>query len=170
MILPIVTIPAALLRQQTKPLTKQELARKETQQLIDDMLETMPASHGIGLAAPQVNHSVRLTVIATDRKPLVVVNARIMQTAKDMENDEEGCLSIPGVYGTIPRHARIRVTFLDRKGKKITLRAQGLLARVFQHEIDHLDGILFVDRTNKFSTPITEEQRRTFVAHKNHNS
>src|SRR3989344_4206545 len=136
MILPIVTIPAALLRQQTKPLTKQELARKETQQLIDDMLETMPASHGIGLAAPQVNHSVRLTV-----------NARIMQTSKDMENDEEGCLSIPGVYGTILRHARIRVTFLDRKGKKITLRAQGLLARVFQHEIDHLDGILFVDRT-----------------------
>lgn len=166
MLLTIVHIPSSILRQTTKELTKQELASKELQKLIDNMCETMPAVFGIGLAAPQVNKNCRLTVIATDKKPLVVVNAKILKKSEHMIEDEEGCLSIPGVFGIVPRHTRIRVAFLDRKGKKIIMHAQGLLARVFQHEIDHLNGILFVDRTVQFTTPLTEEQRKAFEVYK----
>jgi peptide deformylase len=170
MILPITTIPAHILRTPTRKLTKRELSSPVIQKLIDDMLATMPAANGVGLAAPQVNQSLRITVIAADKKPLIVVNGNIIEATEEMEYGEEGCLSIPGVYGVVPRHARIRVTYLDRYGKKITLRTQGLLARVFQHEIDHLDGILFVDRTSKFTTPLTDAQRKAFGAFKADNA
>src|SRR5690606_8649022 len=117
------------------------------QQLIDDMFETMYAAPGIGLAATQVNVHKRVVVIdvsETRDQPLVLINPEIL-AREGVEEMEEGCLSVPGIYDKVRRAERIRVRTLDREGKSIEFDADGLLAVCIQHEIDHLDGKLFVD-------------------------
>jgi len=119
-------------------------------QLAADMAETMYAAPGVGLAAPQVGVSRRLVVIdcsARDEGPglLSVVNPEILEADGELF-DEEGCLSVPGYYANVARKARVKVRFQDLQGESRTLEAEGLWAVAFQHEIDHLDGILFVDR------------------------
>jgi len=119
----------------------------EIRRLVDDMLETMYEAPGIGLAATQVNVHQRVIVIDTseDRSaPLCLINPEI-QEREGEEQMDEGCLSVPGVYETVARAERVRVRALDREGKPIECRADGLLAVCIQHEIDHLDGKLFVD-------------------------
>lgn len=116
-------------------------------ELIDDMLETMYDAPGIGLAAPQVDVAKRIIVvdITEERnKPLALVNPEIIQR-EGHEQMEEGCLSVPGVYEVVERAERIRVQGLDRDGKALDLEARGLLSVCIQHEVDHLDGKLFVD-------------------------
>ncbi len=118
--------------------------------LIDDMIETMYASAGIGLAAPQVGVSKRIIVIdigSTDEKSnlLVLINPEIV-TAEDLVDSEEGCLSVPQYIAHIKRAERVVVRGLDREGNPIEIKADGLLARALQHEIDHLDGVLIIDR------------------------
>ncbi|MEW6117274.1 MAG: peptide deformylase [Nitrospirota bacterium] len=120
------------------------------QRLIDDMIETMYAAPGIGLAAPQVGVSKRLIVIdisvGEEKHPLLVLlNPEIVE-ADDFVDSEEGCLSIPGHTVTIKRAGRVVVKALDREGNPVRIEADGLLARALQHEIDHLDGVLIVDR------------------------
>lgn len=115
--------------------------------LIDDMFETMYAAPGIGLAATQVNVHKRLLVIDVSesrKEPLVFINPEILDR-QGVEETEEGCLSVPGVYDKVTRADRIRVRALDRDGKQFEMEADGLLAVCIQHEIDHLDGKLFVD-------------------------
>ena len=127
---------------------------KETQKLIDDMVETMRAAPGVGLAAPQVGVSERIIVVETPHEEdepgsgrlHILINPRIIGTSDEVEEGEEGCLSIPGWVGLVERHTEVRVRALNRGGKEVTLNARGFLARVLQHEIDHLDGILFLDR------------------------
>ncbi|MAU12308.1 MAG: peptide deformylase [Anaerolineaceae bacterium] len=133
------------------------------QQLIDDMVETMVDAPGVGLAAPQVAVSQRLIVVrlpdATeedleeygDQAGVVyaVANPKIIKSSKDMVSGVEGCLSLPGLLGEVDRHESVVITGQDRHGKNWRLKAKGWLARVFQHEIDHLDGILFTDLTDK---------------------
>lgn len=133
------------------------------QQLIDDMVETMVDAPGVGLAAPQVAVSQRLIVVrlpdATeedleeygDQAGVVyaVANPKIIKSSKDMVAGVEGCLSLPGLLGEVDRHESVVITGQDRHGKNWRLKAKGWLARVFQHEIDHLDGILFTDLTDK---------------------
>lgn len=118
--------------------------------LIDNMIETMHTSKGIGLAANQVGISKRLCVIDTSMReekiPLIVLINPIIIEKEGKEEAEEGCLSIPGYLPTIKRAANVIVKALDREGKPLKLEAKGLLARVFQHEIDHLDGLLIIDR------------------------
>jgi peptide deformylase len=131
----------------------------ELQQLIDNMIETMRAANGVGLAAPQINRSLRLAVVESlpeqddegneiegSRQLFVLVNPKITWRSTEMIDGIEGCLSIPGWLGEVDRHESIRVRALDRHGKKISMRLKDWTARIVQHEVDHLDGVLFIDR------------------------
>ncbi len=132
------------------------------QTLIDDMVETMLDAPGVGLAAPQVAVSQRVIVVklpddeesqqeyGDDAGVLyIVVNPEIIRASRDMVDGIEACLSIPGYYGTVSRHVAVTVRGQDRHGKEIRIKARDWLARVFQHEIDHLDGVLFIDRATE---------------------
>jgi len=117
--------------------------------LIDDMMETMYAEDGVGLAAPQVGVDRRVIVVDVrepEHPPLALVNPRILDASTETDRSEEGCLSIPGLRDIVERPARVVVEGLDRDGAAVRVDAAGLLARALQHEIDHLDGILFIDR------------------------
>ena len=119
----------------------------DVRRLVDDLLETMYARRGIGLAAVQVGVAKRIIVadVSPERNtPVALVNPRVAER-HDQAEFEEGCLSVPGVYETVSRSARVRVEGLDRAGKSVTIEAEGVLAACLQHEIDHLDGRLFVD-------------------------
>ncbi len=121
------------------------------QQLIDDMVVTMRQAKGIGLAAPQVGRKIRLAVISDEvdgqlLQPLVLINPRLTKLSPEQESGEEGCLSIPGVYGQVRRSRHLTLQAFDRHGRFYTLNASHLLARVIQHEADHLAGVLFIDR------------------------
>jgi peptide deformylase len=142
---PIVKIPAPVLRHKAQEIVK---VTKKTQLLIDDMLRMMRKANGIGLAAPQVGVSQRLIVVAPEgMRPTALINPRVVKSEGSAKG-EEGCLSIPGLYGDVIRAASVEVEALDRKGRKVTFNLQGMRARVIQHEIDHLDGILFIDKVD----------------------
>ena len=142
--LTILEFPDPRLRTRAQPV---EHVDGELRKLIDDMFETMYAAPGIGLAATQVNVHKRVLVIdisETRDQPLALVNPEVIQR-QGIEETEEGCLSVPGIYDKVTRAERIRVRALNRDGKSIEMDADGLLAVCIQHEIDHLDGKLFVD-------------------------
>jgi peptide deformylase len=113
--------------------------------LLDDMLETMYAADGVGLAAPQVGILKRLVVIDVGEGPMKLVNPEIIEAVGDVV-DYEGCLSVPGEQGSVNRPEKVKVTALNEKGEKIEIAGSGLLARALCHEIDHLNGILFIDK------------------------
>ncbi len=143
-LLPILHYPDARLRKVAQPV---ERVDDEIRRLIDDMFETMYDAPGIGLAAVQVDMPVRLLVVDVSEKkdqPLVLINPEIL-TASGEEQMEEGCLSVPGIYEPVSRASQISVRALDREGKSFELEASGLLAVCIQHEMDHLQGKLFVD-------------------------
>jgi peptide deformylase len=132
------------------------------QQLIEDMIATMRDAPGVGLAAPQVAVGQRIVVVEfgeapegapddfePEKKLYVFVNPEIVARSDEMEDGAEGCLSLPGYAGNVMRHKAVTVKALNRKGKPIKVKARGWLARIFQHEIDHLDGVLFIDRASK---------------------
>ncbi len=122
--------------------------------LIDDMKETMVESSGIGLAAPQIGKNIRLIIVATKEGPQALINPEIVSKSILKEVDDEGCLSIPGCFVKVKRAKSVKVRALLEDGAEVTFKAQGLFARVMQHEIDHLDGILMVDRIAKKDTAI----------------
>ena len=143
-LLPILEFPDPRLRTRAQPVDEVDAALRK---LIDDMFETMYAAPGIGLAATQVNVHKRFMVIDVSEsrnEPLVFINPEIIER-EGVEETEEGCLSVPGVYDKVTRADRIRVRALDRNGKPFEMDAEGLLAVCIQHEMDHLDGKLFVD-------------------------
>lgn len=155
------------LRQKARPVTRFD---DELQTLIDDMIETMREANGAGLAAPQVDVPLRVAVIETlpdvdeegeeiadSRDLYVIVNPEIVWQSRDMVDGMEGCLSIPGYVGEVSRATSIRVRALDRHGKKVRLRLYDWDARIFQHEIDHLDGVLYIDRLTAPENLWTEE-------------
>ena len=149
-----------VLRQKAREVTAEEIRSPEIQQLIDDMVETMRDASGVGLAAPQVYEGLRIItaeVQSSDEEdegvPLVIlVNPRIVRASKEGIVDWEGCLSIPDIRGMVPRHVAVEVEGWDRHGRPVRLQADGFFARVLQHEIDHLDGILYFDRMEEFKT------------------
>ncbi|MDD5342690.1 MAG: peptide deformylase [Patescibacteria group bacterium] len=118
--------------------------------LTQDLTQTMYEEDGVGIAAPQVGQNVRLIVVSTKDKPLVLINPVIISKSWRKETLEEGCLSVPGVYGLVKRSKNIKATYQDKNGVNHDLDAKGLLARVIQHEVDHLDGILFIDRVKNY--------------------
>jgi peptide deformylase len=146
-LLPILTAPHPVLKQKAVPV---DAVTPEIQQLLADMLETMYAAPGIGLAAPQVGVSKRIIVMDVSAKddekaPYQMVNPTLTWVSDEDSRYEEGCLSVPQHYADVIRPAAVTVSYLDENGAPQTLNADGLLATCLQHEIDHLDGILFID-------------------------
>lgn len=147
----IVKLPDPMLRQVSKPVVAVDAA---TRKLWDDMLETMYAAPGIGLAAVQIGVPQRLLVIdlakeGEEKKPLFVANPEITWASEALSEYEEGCLSIPEFYEMVTRPSEIRLRYLNRQGEAQELQASGLLATCLQHEIDHLNGTLFIDHISK---------------------
>ncbi len=153
-LLEIVSLPQPVLRRKAHKVAE---FGPELQTLIEDMIETMREAPGVGLAAPQVNVPLRLIVVeygndedeTAPRKLYVVANPEIVRYSTDTEIGNEGCLSIPGLAGEVERPLSVVVKGLNRHGKPVKIKASGWLARIFQHEVDHLDGVLFVDRASK---------------------
>ncbi|WP_114392103.1 peptide deformylase [Oleisolibacter albus] len=147
-LLPILTIPDTRLKQTCTPLTGVD---GRVAQLMDDMLETMYKAPGIGLAAPQVGVLERIIVVdVTDHKtetpaPLAMANPELVWSGDEMQVVQEGCLSIPEIYADVTRPRQIRVRYVDRNGEVQEMDAEGLLSTCIQHEIDHLNGVLFID-------------------------
>jgi peptide deformylase len=144
------------LRRVAKKVDPREIAEPLFQQLIDDMFETMYAAPGVGLAAPQVNVSKRLFVMDVhddEFEPAVVINPKIVSAEEEVELSE-GCLSVVGMVGEIVRFKRVTVTGLDRNGEKIRIEGEGLMAQCLQHEIDHLNGVLYIDNAKNIR-PVT---------------
>jgi len=154
----IVTSPRPILRKQAK---KVRAFTPEMQDLIDDMIETMRVAPGVGLAAPQVDVSQRVIVVEYSEdsqdpetpaklpKLYMVVNPEIVRHSRETVAGNEACLSLPGYFGEVDRYEVVTVKGLNRQGKPFRLKAKGWLARIFQHEIDHLDGVLYIDRANQ---------------------
>jgi len=147
----IVTVGAPVLRQKAKKVTS---FGETTERLVQDMLDSMRAANGLGLAAPQIGVPLRVIVIEMpeneerppSRERYVLCNPKIVRSSRDLEEGEEGCLSVPGMVGDVVRATAVTVKGTTPRGKRVRHKARGLLARAFQHEIDHLDGILFLDR------------------------
>jgi peptide deformylase len=152
----IATIGHPILREKARELTRDELASARTQQLVDDMIDTMRDASGAGIAANQVYEPVRICVIEVDRNPrypykpdwplTVLINPRVDARTDETFLNFEGCLSVPNLRGQVPRFTVVNVRAWDRRGQDVDFAVKGLTAGTFQHEIDHLDGKLFVDR------------------------
>jgi peptide deformylase len=149
-LLKLVIYPAESLNKPSKKVVDFEHAKK----LIPDMKETMVLEKGIGLAAPQIGENIRLIIIHKDADTsledhLAMINPKIFSFSKETEISKEGCLSLPGLEEEVERHKKIKVRYIDELGKEQKLKATGLFARVIQHEIDHLEGILLIDKLSK---------------------
>lgn len=150
----IVTNPAPVLRQKARKVSS---FGADLQKLIDDMVETMREAPGVGLAAPQVDVPLRVIVVEfgdeedeeAPAKLYSLVNPEVIKASAETDMGTEGCLSIPGFVGDVDRPVSVTIKGLNRRGKPMRIKAKGWLARIFQHEIDHLDGVLFIDRAEK---------------------
>ncbi len=168
----IATVGHPVLRVQARTLTRDELASPEIQTLIDDLIDTMHAADGAGIAANQVHEPVRIAVIEVDHNPrypykpaiplTVVVNPVIEPLDDELVEINEGCLSVPDLRGNVFRHVNVRVRYLDRDGHEHDEIKRGLTAGTFQHECDHLDGRLFLDRVADTTTLTTWAQFERF--------
>lgn len=164
----IVHLPEPILRKKAKPVTQFD---KDLQTLIDDMIETMREAPGVGLAAPQINLPMQLAVVEyaegedeeenegrdLKKKLYVLINPEIVKSSEEKVMGVEGCLSIPGLIGEVERHEAIQVKALNRHGQPVKHKVDGWMARIFQHEIDHLNGVLFTDRATRIWKPSEEE-------------
>jgi peptide deformylase len=169
----IVEVGHPVLRERAREVSAEELGSPEVQGLIDDMIETMRAANGAGLAANQVGETVRVAVVEVRAdnprypyKPAVpltvIVNPVVEPVDDDVEQINEGCLSVPNLRGEVPRHVSVRLRYTDREGAEHEEVRRGLTAGTFQHELDHLDGVLFVDRVTDPATLSTWEQFERF--------
>ena len=140
----IVKAGAPILKAQAKPVGA---VTKQIKKLLDDMAETMYEAEGVGLAAPQVNESLQLIVLDDGNGLIELINPEILEQSGS-EVGGEGCLSIPGYYGDVERYTSLKVKSLNRRGKVVYFYPEGFLARIFQHEIDHLKGILFIEKAD----------------------
>ncbi|MGZ6315748.1 MAG: peptide deformylase [Anaerolineales bacterium] len=164
----IVTLPDPFLRRKARPVSTFD---KDLQTLIDDMIDTMREAPGVGLAAPQVGIAERLIVVEYAEPPedgdeekevkpklYVMANPEIVKASEETELGVEGCLSIPGLVGEVERFSTIQVKGLNRRGQPMKVKAEGWLARIFQHEIDHVNGVVFPDRATKVWKPEPDEE------------
>lgn len=170
----IIHLPEPILRKKAKPVTKFD---KDLQVLIDDMFETMREAPGVGLAAPQINLPMQLAVVEyaegadeeeenedappPKMKKFVLINPEIVKVSEEKVMGIEGCLSIPGLVGEVERHEAIQVKALNRHGAPVKIKVDGWMARIFQHEIDHLNGVLFTDKAVRVWKPSEDENEET---------
>jgi len=168
----IVTLPDPVLKRKARTVTQ---FGSGLHTLLDDMVETMREAPGVGLAAPQIGLSDRIIVVEyfekeedeevedASKRVWAVINPEIVKASEDKVMGVEGCLSIPGLVGEVERHAEVQVRGMNRHGKPMKIKAKGWLARIFQHEIDHLNGVLFTDRAERVWQPQQEvEQEQEF--------
>jgi peptide deformylase len=175
----VVEIGDPVLRERARELSREEIASPEIQALIDDLIETKRATHGAGIAANQIGEAVRVAIVEVEEgnrrypyKPpiplTVMVNPSLESVGEETIEINEGCLSVPGLRGYLPRHLAVRVRYLDRHGEEHERVERGLTAGTFQHEVDHLDGVLFVDRADPRTFATWEQfdrhQRDEFLA------
>ena len=161
-ILKVARLGHPILRQVAEPVSPEAIGAPEIQRLIDDMLETMDEYDGAGLAAPQVHVSCRIVIYGVRQNPrypdaeevplTVLVNPKVTPATKEIEEDWEGCLSVPDLRGQVPRYTRVRVEAYGRDGRPLRFAADGFHARVVQHECDHLDGVVYLDRMRSMAT------------------
>lgn len=162
-VLNIVSVPDPVLRRKAHKVTE---FGKDFQTLVDNMIETLRDAPGVGLAAPQVGLAQQLIVVeygddedeTVPKRLFVVANPEIIHTSEETVEGLEGCLSVPDLVGSVERFQSVVVKGLNRYGKPVKIKAEDWLARIFQHEIDHLDGILFTDRTDKVWKPRDEDE------------
>lgn len=164
--LSLVTLPSKTLHEPSIKLTKELLASKEIQQFIADMTPAMYEYEGIGLAAPQVGKNVCVCIIGKDavpgkKKDMMLINPKYTKLSKKKVTDTEGCLSVPGKFGKISRYKDILVTALDENENKLEFEAHNFFARVIQHEIDHLNGILYIDKAHDIREVEKHDNRTT---------
>jgi peptide deformylase len=148
-IYPIITDPNPILRKKSVDLDFATMPKRETETLCQEMTATMLESDGVGLAAPQIGKNIRVVTINTADGPVCMINPKITGKSILKEWGEEGCLSVPDVFGQVKRHKKISCQYFTSDKKKISIKAEGLFARVIQHELDHLDGVLFIDKMRK---------------------
>lgn len=166
--LEIIQIGHPTLRTKAQPVRQEQFSSPEIKKLISEMKQSLQAEDGLGLAANQVNHRVQIIAVRIPPEligpesvgiPLqILVNPEITDRSEDLEEDWEGCLSIKPLVGLVPRHRNVVVQALNEKGEKITIEAHGLFSRVLQHEIDHLRGVLFIDRISDLKTLMNENE------------
>jgi peptide deformylase len=171
----IVTLPEPVLYRKARPVKKFD---PTLQTLIDDMIDTMRDAPGVGLAAPQVGISERLIVVEYADQPeeaegeeqkevkpklYVMINPEILKTSEETVMGVEGCLSIPGLVGEVERFSEIQIKGLNRRGQPMKVKAKGWLARIFQHEVDHINGVVFTQRATKVWKPETQEEEEDKV-------
>ena len=154
--LKIFTYPTPILRSRAQEV---ERMNEEALSLIAQMKQTMDANNGIGLAAPQIGISKRLIVIKDEKENHAFLNPRIITQSKEKELDEEGCLSLPGLFVEVKRAQRIEVVALTPEGKEVKIKAKGLASRIFQHEIDHLNGKLIIHRISLWTRLVRHFKR-----------
>lgn len=147
----VLTHPTPSLRERSKEISRDFLAQEETQTFIKNLIKTMYTDDGIGIAAPQVGRNIRICIIGKNaipgkKKDLVLVNPVWTKLSRKTDWDTEGCLSVPKTYGKVKRYTTIQVEALDETGAPLSFEARNFFARVIQHEVDHLDGILFIDK------------------------
>lgn len=165
-LLQIAQLGIPLLREKSSIVEK--IKSKEIQTLIDDMVATVQEVDGVGIAAPQAYQSLRVFIIASHPnprypkapriKPFAVINPVLIEKSSEKEKDWEGCLSIPGIRGLVPRYTTLKIKYFTRAGKEKQLELKGFLARIFQHEYDHLEGKVFIDRLETTKDVISEKE------------
>lgn len=150
---PVFKNPSDVLRKKSETVAPDELASDDIQTFIDDLLDSIRIENGIGIAAPQVGVHKRIIIVDDGVVgPTAYVNAEIVgRSIRTGHYIEEGCLSVPGIWGYVTRHKAVKVQALNREGHKVVVKAKDLLSVIFQHEIDHLDGILFIDKADTYT-------------------
>ena len=143
---PIVTIPAKSLREPSRDLSMKEVLTPEFQSYLDRLIFTMQSSNGVGIASVQVGKNIRAIVVDMPEGPTCFINPEILKTSEATEESEEGCLSVPDTYGIVIRHKKITVSAFTRHGRRVEFEVKRFPAVVFQHEIDHTNGVLFIDK------------------------
>ena len=170
-LLQIAQLGHPVLRKKAK--AAKDIKNPAVQKLIDDLIVTVMDVDGVGIAAPQVYKSLRIFILASHpnprypkapkMKPTAVINPKIISFSKEKKKDWEGCLSIPGIRGLIPRHYSVHVEFTTRDGKRLRKIYKDFVARIFQHEYDHLEGTMFVDRIDSSKDLISEKEYQKLV-------
>lgn len=156
-VLKVIKEPNEILRKISHEVDKNMLSSEAYKQLCLDMSKTMREKDGVGLAAPQIGENMRLIVVNTKDGTICMTNPKIVNKSWKKEWDEEGCLSVPNIFGKVKRHSKITCLYLNKNGKKMKMQAKGLMARIIQHEIDHLDGILFIDKAKDLREVVEEK-------------
>lgn len=170
-ILPIAQLGAPVIRKVSQRVTN--IDSEEIQNLIDDLMLTCSDAKGMGISAPQVYRSKRIFIMSSQpnerypyapkMEPTAVINPKIISHSKETQKGWEGCLTLPGVRGLVPRYTQINVSYTNREGKKVDVEYQGFMARLFQHEFDHLNGKVFIDRVESTLDIVMEEEFQRII-------